>query len=199
MGVGSITSLAFSPDSKLLAVGFGYSIDNGNGESVLHIWNASTGEERATLRGHRAAVFGVALRRMVRRSPRPAATAPCGCGTRSPAEGVSRGNKSIVLTVAFAPDGATLASGSTDERLKLWDVAPDLARNTLHRPTTRRHCLGVFTPTTGFWPRRPGWKHESLGCGDEDNAGHSQGSEPRASDDRGLHTRRQAVSHRRGE
>ena len=34
-----------------------------------------------------------------------------------------KGHTSLVLSVAYSPDGKTLASGGGDQTIKLWDVA----------------------------------------------------------------------------
>ena len=39
-----------------------------------------------------------------------------------------RGHTSLILTVAFCPDGKMLAAGCTDRTVSVWDVSGILAR-----------------------------------------------------------------------
>src|SRR5690349_12945796 len=47
-----------------------------------------------------------------------------------------RGHKSVVASVAYSPDGKTLASGSQDKTIKLWDVATGKEQATLKGHTS---------------------------------------------------------------
>ena len=120
----NVTSVAFSPDGATLASGAG----------DVKLWNVSTKENVATLSGHRA-VGSVAF------SPDGTTLASGGGIARSGnttrydlrvilwdvATGtniaVLEGHKGSISSVAFSPDGTTLASVDRSDMLKLWDVA----------------------------------------------------------------------------
>ncbi len=56
-----------------------------------------------------------------------------------------QGHTSLVMSVAFSPDGQTLASGSQDETIKLWDVDTGECLKTLRatRPYEGMNITGV--------------------------------------------------------
>jgi WD40 repeat protein len=52
-----------------------------------------------------------------------------------------KGHKGRVSAVSFSPDGATIATGSWDETVKLWDAATGQERATFRWPIGRVCCL----------------------------------------------------------
>ena len=129
-----VWSVAYSPDGKALASGSGATIrlatpdgkiaGSGSGGPTIKLWDARTGKERATLRGHTNPVSAVAF------SP-DGQTLASGShdqtvklwDVRAAKERVTlRGHPEVVRMVAYSPDGRTLASGSADGTIKLWDV-----------------------------------------------------------------------------
>jgi WD40 repeat protein len=92
------TSVAFSPDGKLIAAG--------GADNRIRLLDAETGREVRRLAGHQPRTYQPA------RDPKSPVDLLVGS--------VGQGD---VTAVAFSPDGKTLASGGWDQTVRLWDVA----------------------------------------------------------------------------
>lgn len=140
-------SIAFSPCSKTLVIGFAHGLTNGD---HIQLWDVETGVYRLTLNGHAGNVHAVAF------SPDGSTLASASSdetirlwNTRSsmPYQTL-KGHTSLVTTIAFASNN-TLVSGSSDGTMRLWDVATGVLRKTILVETQGSWGLTVASSPDG--------------------------------------------------
>ena len=126
----SVSALAWSPNSQLLASG---SYDN-----AVKLWRPD-GQLIKTLTGHSSAIAALAF------SPNGQTLASASWDNSIKLWRVSdgqllhslTGHQDGVTSLAFSPDGQTLASGSADQHLKLWNTdSGSLLKTLLGQPDT---------------------------------------------------------------
>ena len=116
--------MAFSPDGQRLA--------SASFDQTVKVWDARTGQESLTLKGHTSLVRSVAFSPDGQRLASASwdQTVKVWDARTGQESHTLKGHTGQVLSVAFSPDGQRLASASEDQTVKVWDAA--------HRPGESR-------------------------------------------------------------
>ena len=136
---GTVWSVAFSPDGKLFATG------DGNGR--VSLWEAASGKENLTWKGHSHWVRSVAF------SPQGNILASGSDDKTIRLWDIStheclqtfRGHTDWVYSIAFSPQGDILASGSRDKTVRLWNITTGECLQTFEGHTNWVHSI-AFSP-----------------------------------------------------
>lgn len=116
--LGNVTSLSWSPDSRFLASG-------ASNDTVIHVWDVTTGTEAYTLRGHDGWIRNVSF------SPdgKTLASGATDLEIRVWDVATQRtihtmtGHTDLIGGLAWSPDGTQLASASRDGSVRKWLIA----------------------------------------------------------------------------
>jgi WD40 repeat protein len=149
-GIPEVTAIAFSPQCRALIAGCA--------DGTIKLWDFTTGELLHTLTAHPHSVTCLAItpngQTLVSGSAdgRILVWRLWQLGTAELHQGVPptrrfelTGHSSVVASVAIAPDGLTLASGSRDQTICLWNLPTGELKQTLKGHSQQVTCV-AFNP-----------------------------------------------------
>ncbi|WP_328927050.1 serine/threonine protein kinase [Streptomyces sp. NBC_00190] len=138
-GTSRVESVAFSPDGKRLAGGYG--------DNTIRLWDIASRTTLTTLTGHTNSVVSVAF------SP-DGKTLASGSSDHTvrlwdvasrTGTATLTGHTGGVRSVVFSPDGMSLASAAWDNAVRVWDMASRTSTTTLTNPVNATHSV-AFSP-----------------------------------------------------
>ena len=142
--IGSVTSVAISSDGTRIVSGSSSRFDAQRkplfGE--VRVWDAATGQEMLSLKGHAAGVSSVAISRDGTRivSGSFDKTVKVWDAATGQEMLTLKGHTAGVSSVAISRDGTRIVSGSFDKTVKVWDAATGQEMLTL-----KGHTAGVYS------------------------------------------------------
>jgi tRNA A-37 threonylcarbamoyl transferase component Bud32 len=178
VGTRWVMRVVFSPDGKRIAAA-GFKANSGS-YSPVKVWDAGSGHETLTLKGHYWPVFGVAFSPDGRRiaSASEDSTVKAWDAAAGQETLTLKGHSEVrinssddlrpdsVFSVAFSPDGRRLASGHYDGTVKVWDAASgqeiltlkghtDRVASVAFSPDGRQIASASWDQTVKVWDARP--------------------------------------------
>ena len=157
----TVYHVCFSPDGKRLA--------SASGDQTVKVWDAETGKEMHTLKGHTNRVNSVCFspdgKQIVSASDDQ--TVKVWDAETGKEMHTLKGHASSVLSVCCSPDGKQLVSASRDHTVKVWDVGAGQETLTLKghaadvfsvcfRPDGKRIVSGSWDKTVKVWDAETG-------------------------------------------
>jgi WD40 repeat protein/serine/threonine protein kinase len=135
---GAIFSLTFSPDGKRLAGAVPF-------KNVIKLWDATTGQELQSLKGHTFLVRGVAFNKEGTRIATSSDDRTVRLWDAQTGQELRTfyGHTDDVVQVVFSSDGERIASASKDRSVKVWEAATGRELLTLrgHRVPVSNVCF----------------------------------------------------------
>jgi WD40 repeat protein/DNA-binding SARP family transcriptional activator len=137
---GAVTSVAFSPDGRLLAAG----ADSG----LIYLWRVADRQLIGICHGHASHVWSLAFGGAAGQqllSGSADTTVRIWDVERRQTLHILTGHTSVISTVGFHPAGTTIASGSLDQTVRIWDARTGQLLDILQTGGARIEAL-AFSP-----------------------------------------------------